>query len=444
MNVDVIVIGAGNAGLAAVHTLRQQGADVLCLEAGDIPGGRTISVKRSGYILDFGSQFVFRFNRRFFDLCSEVGLKGEVVPWAGLVHSFKGGRMIPAMVGATPTDLWRNRARLRGMHKALGPRAAWQLMRLLPTIHRKSSDLDFVDYAGALDLDGENYADFIRRLGGAEVLETLFQPNVSAMTLGMPEEVSAAYGLALFWQSSKGYWTLKHGIGALNERLFERYKDCIRLKTPAKRIVIEDGRVLGVETADGLIEARRVICTTTGTTALKLMPDLPDTLRRPLEKVRYSACCHVIFATGEIVLPKDFYAVGLPRNAGSIMAGYTNSSVKSEYYAPTGCGLINCFTFDRHAVELNARPDDEVEKICLSEVQRFSPAMPDSYEFCAIWRWKEAVNLSPPGMLSAMQHLRQKNYRDVAGLFLGGDYLYMPSVDGSIHSGITAAKAALA
>ncbi|MEN6474325.1 MAG: FAD-dependent oxidoreductase, partial [Syntrophaceae bacterium] len=212
---DVVIIGAGNAGLAALHTLRKQGVDAVCLEAKNMAGGRTITVNKNGYLFDFGSQFLFKFNHRFFDLCRDMGMGDDITPWAGTVFFYKNGQMLPAMVGATPKVLWQNRARLKGMHKVLAPKAAFQLLKMAPLIAAKvrAGGLDFVDYQASLDMDHESFSETCLRLAGREVLEGLFQPNLSAMTLGMPEEVSAPYGLALFWQSSQGYWTLKHGIG---------------------------------------------------------------------------------------------------------------------------------------------------------------------------------------------------------------------------------------
>jgi len=443
---DVIIVGAGNAGLAALHTLRKQGVNAVCLEAKNMAGGRTITVEKNGFLFDFGSQFLFKYNKRFFDLSRDMGLGDDITPWAGMMFMYDNGRMIPAMVGATPKELWRNRAKLKGMHKAASPKAGLQLLKIARDIAPKvkAGDFDFVDYQNALaEYDHMSLAEYALRHGGRDVLETLLQPVISAMTLGQPEEVGAAYGLALFWQSSQGYWTLKHGIGTLNEKIYQTYKEHVKLSTPVKKIVIEKGAIKGVETKDGLIKAKAVICATTAPAALKLMPNLPDALKKPMELAKYTACCHVIFATGSQVLKDNFYGVGLRRSSGSIMPGYTNSAVKSEFYAPTGCGLINCFTLDQPARELNRMSDEKVKEICLKEVQRFTPSMPDNYLFAEIYRWDEAVNVAPPNMLTAAERLKKEHYRDVKGLFLAGDYLYMPSVDSSIHSGIAAAQAAL-
>ena len=54
--VDVIVLGAGIAGLVASKCLKDEGVDVLCIEKEDRVGGRIASDKKDGFILDRGFQ----------------------------------------------------------------------------------------------------------------------------------------------------------------------------------------------------------------------------------------------------------------------------------------------------------------------------------------------------------------------------------------------------
>jgi oxygen-dependent protoporphyrinogen oxidase len=294
-----------------------------------------------------------------------------------------------------------------------------------------------------LDLDDESFADLAMRRGGDEVLEYFFQPIASCLTLGEPEDIGAGYGLTLMWYALNGLFTLKRGIGTLAESMYEKYEDSVRLSTPVKRIVLEGGAVKGVETEQGIMEADAVICTTTSTTTLKLTPGLPDGLRIPLEKVSYSACCHVMFGLRDRLLPQGWYAVGLPRLAGSSMAGFTDDSTKSPFYTPAGGGMVHCFTFGKHAFELNRMADEEVFSRLKGEIRQYIPTIPDEPFFSEIYRWDEAVCLSPPGMLKTINRMKRDNYRDVKGLFLAGEYMYMPSVDGALRSGIDAAEATL-
>ena len=53
-DVDVIVIGAGLAGLSAACHLRGAGRSVTVLEAGDVPGGRAGVAHLDGYRFDTG------------------------------------------------------------------------------------------------------------------------------------------------------------------------------------------------------------------------------------------------------------------------------------------------------------------------------------------------------------------------------------------------------
>jgi phytoene dehydrogenase-like protein len=55
---DVIVIGAGFAGLAAATELADRGVDVRVLEARDRVGGRVWSDRAGGTVIERGAEFV--------------------------------------------------------------------------------------------------------------------------------------------------------------------------------------------------------------------------------------------------------------------------------------------------------------------------------------------------------------------------------------------------
>ena len=75
---DVLVLGAGLAGLAAARDLARAGADVLVLEARDRPGGRVERVVlEDGRSVQMGGELIGDFHTAYLGLAAELGLEPE-------------------------------------------------------------------------------------------------------------------------------------------------------------------------------------------------------------------------------------------------------------------------------------------------------------------------------------------------------------------------------
>ncbi|GAA5161951.1 FAD-dependent oxidoreductase [Pseudonocardia eucalypti] len=70
---EVIVVGAGAAGLRAATSLRAAGCDVVCLEARDRVGGRLLSVPTTAGVLDLGATWFWAGEQRVTRLARESG-----------------------------------------------------------------------------------------------------------------------------------------------------------------------------------------------------------------------------------------------------------------------------------------------------------------------------------------------------------------------------------
>jgi monoamine oxidase len=74
--VDVVIVGAGLAGLTAARQLTKAGHEVCVLEARDRVGGRTLNHHVSkGVIAEAGGQFIGPTQHRIAALAKEVGVK---------------------------------------------------------------------------------------------------------------------------------------------------------------------------------------------------------------------------------------------------------------------------------------------------------------------------------------------------------------------------------
>lgn len=75
VDVDVVVVGAGFAGLTAARRLRERGRSVVVLEARDRVGGRAHTTEVAGTWVDLGGQWVGPGQDRLYSLAEELGVE---------------------------------------------------------------------------------------------------------------------------------------------------------------------------------------------------------------------------------------------------------------------------------------------------------------------------------------------------------------------------------
>ena len=79
---DVIIIGAGIAGLSAARLLQQQGRSVLVLDKGRRIGGRCATKRFEGFTFNHGAQFFTAKDEAFLHLTQQALSKGAVSTWS--------------------------------------------------------------------------------------------------------------------------------------------------------------------------------------------------------------------------------------------------------------------------------------------------------------------------------------------------------------------------
>jgi len=438
-----IIVGAGCAGLSAAYTLQKHGAETVLLEKEAVAGGRMQHQVYDGFHMDMGSQFVHEGYDTATRLLDELGLAGDVVAMdMSRVQMWRDGRWWYGQ----PTGSFRERLNSFRWMMKMGFKGARGLKRLLDA----SASLDGMNVSDTdwmLDIDTEDFASYVRREFGEDVLEYFVQPIMGGIALDHPENCGKAFGLAIMYAVANGKTAvLRQGTGQLARHLEARVADKAEVltSTPVTRIVIENNRVRGVETAQGFIEADRVICAATATKTLEITSELPDAMRRALSKVRYAPAINVVLGVDQVMSRGGSSGGMVPRKSGYPISAILYNSAKSKAMVPEGCDSINVFFYGQSVHKMLTMSDEEITRETVRILRDICPdPLPAHIRFSNIARWPEANYAMPQGAAAAINRMRKSHYRHVAGLFLCGDYMYTGAYESALTSGAKAAEAAL-
>ena len=439
----VIVVGAGAAGLAAAYTLRNRGIDVTLLEASDHAGGRIAGEEVDGFHISTGAKFFPDHYHVAIRMCHELGVPIQPVSTSKVTMAFyrKGDLHVVNAVNLL-------------IGKLFSPKAIWQLLGFVRHLRRRKEDLESGDYTRLLDLDTYgSVADFVRQLGYDELLEESLEPMVRALILCSADRLGTVFGLEALWAASKKRFSQfsspGRGVGAFSAALAQACADNTLLSTPVERVALEgsEKRVVGVFAKGGFMQADSVICATTATGALQLIPDLPDNIRSVLQKVTYSSGCHIAFGVDGYPLDrkrgKRHAFSFFPELDDCFLATHADSTALSPSTAPPGKSIVHAFAAEERSDELFPLSDEKIKGRAIEEIRRFVPAMPAEPLFGRVYRWEEAVCLANGGILTELNQIRRQGFPGVEGLFLAGEYMDLPSVNGALRSGINAAEEAI-
>lgn len=170
---DVVVIGAGIAGLSAAFRLEQSGVDVVLLDARAEPGGVIRSERADGFLLEHGPNSIQSRTPHLEWVMKELDLESkriEASDAARVRYIVKGRRPVAAPsspAGLITSPLFGAGAKLRVMREPFVPPAP----------------------AGS----DESVADFIRRRLGSAFLDYGMDPFVAGVYAGDPERLSVKH-----------------------------------------------------------------------------------------------------------------------------------------------------------------------------------------------------------------------------------------------------------
>ncbi len=254
---DVVVVGAGLAGLSAARHLVDAGLSVVVLEARDRVGGRTHSIDVNGSRIDVGGQWIGPGQKSMYALVEELGLETHPTPVGGRQILDRAGK-VSGYAGTIPK---------------LGPIHLVQLQWALTLINRVSGrvppDRPW-DTPDAAELDAITVDAWVRKWIPSSEVRALLRPTMRTVLGADPGEISLLH-FAWYVSSAGGFMPLVDvengfqqdrivgGAQTVSERLADKVgRDNIHLNTPVRAVHRDDDGVT-VEADGKSWRARRVI-----------------------------------------------------------------------------------------------------------------------------------------------------------------------------------------
>lgn len=387
---DVVVVGAGLAGLRAARILVRRGLDVVVLDAADRPGGRIATDVVDGFRLDRGFQVL---NTSYPALQAAADLDAldllTFVPGAairgadGRLHTFGNPLRRPASAWPTVVD---------GLLPPLAKAAlvAWSA-RVVATPPGRTATK--IDRTAARDLAAAGLA--------GPVMERFVRPFLSGV-LGERELTTSAAYVRLLWRAfALGTIAVPaEGMGALPAQLAVDLP--IRLGQRVTRVAPGV-----VETGDATFATRAVLVATDPVTAADLLPGLPTPAMHTLTTYHHTPPSN---PADEPILHLD--ATGGPIANTVVMPG--QALVSSTTAGP-------------------ALPEADVRR----EIARLYGTATDGWTLLRV----DEIPAALPAFPAGRPLRRAVDLGD--GLFVAGDHRDTPSQQGALVSGRRAAQAVL-
>jgi protoporphyrinogen oxidase len=281
----VVVIGSGAMGLAAAFHAVKAGHTVEVLEAAREPGGMAGHFDLAGLSIERFYHFVCKSDTPTMELMDELGIR-QLMRWRTTsMGIFTGGRL---QDWGTPVAL------MKFQEISLLSRLRYGLFAFV-SVRRDRWDA----------IETESARSWITRWCGTEVYEQLWRPLFELKFYQYSDNVSAAWiwtrikrigrSRKSIMQEELGY--IEGGSQTLVDSLCSAILEAggrIRIQCPAEKVLVEDGKVTGVATPEGVVRADAVISTVPTPLIAAMVPDLPaDWKTRYASIVNMGVCCLV-------------------------------------------------------------------------------------------------------------------------------------------------------
>ncbi|HVK26838.1 MAG TPA: FAD-dependent oxidoreductase [Nocardioides sp.] len=422
---DIVVIGAGIAGLAAARRLAGAGHTTVVLEAAGQPGGRIRTERIAGGHIEHGGIFHTEQYHSFRFLLHELGLErlvttvptgfhSRVLTPRGWKHADYGSLTGPALFGGLSV---LERARLG--------------VAALPALRRRPRrPEDHGDLVVMADLDERSAAAAV-----PDAAAELFTAGPHEFLWGTRSEAVSYAMLALQLHVFAGELReVSGGVGQVVDRLASELD--VTYGAPVT-LVEETPDGVAVHLGDGSVRtARAAVVATTADVARKIWPTAPSDVLRHLDAVTYTRIDYAYLRTDhpvEIRLGRRSLSMEVVPTAtrdGRTLGGI----YQSNGWVDSG-GLL--LVTAANAVAAGGIDDADLLARLQADAEQLHPELRGHVVDRLLIRHEHYTPTFRPGMVRGLAAARAVLGR--GPIDLAGDHMSAPWVDGAVRSGHLAA-----
>ncbi len=407
---EVIIVGAGLAGLACAQRLAAAGVPFLILEAGRRIGGRLKTDRIDGFLLDHGFQVLqtaYPEARRNLDYD-----RLELKPFApGAIIRTEDKFYTIADPRHRPQQLWSTATAPIG---TIGDRL--RMIKLALTVGRASVSALF-ERPDTLTID------FLRSEGFSEkIIEKFFIPFFRGISLDPKIEVSSRVFQYIFRIFAAGDVALPAaGMGAIPAQLAENLPDG-SIRAGARVVSVHHQKV--VLASGETINGRAVVVATEGPETAKLLGE-PSSMDSRGELCLYYAAAAPPLNAPYLILNGD--GTGWINNL-------TIPSQVAPSYAPPGQTLISVVVIGNLSADAV-----RVESAVRGQLSAWFGAQVRAWRHLKTYRIPHALPPQPPPMPDPTRPVLSHK----PGIFISGEYGSVPGIQWAMLSGRHAAEAVM-
>lgn len=449
------IIGGGITGLTAAFYLQRRGLAVTVYEATDRVGGAIQTLRRDGYLAEFGPNTILETSPKITALVNDAGLAARRLdpdPRAEARYVVRYGRPI-AMPGS-PLGFFTTPLFTLG--------AKWAVLREPFRPARR-------------DGAEESIADFVRRRLCREFLDHAIDALVAGIYAGDPERLSVQQAFPKLAALEEKYGSLikgqilgarerkrrgevakdrapkfsfDEGLQVLPDTLCERLGSAVRLNTRVTRMTRErDAWTLDWTTGNESGQTRHDLVVYAGTAyrlaELELVgPGAGEAVAdlKLFSEVRHPPVASVVlgFRREDVAHPCSGFGMLIPRVEGFKILGTIFSSALFPNRAPAGHLTLTSYVGGERYPELAALPPAELVAIVREDLRRLLGVRGEPTFQHSVF-WPKAIPQYNLGYARFREKLTELESQ-WPGLFFAGHYRDGISLGDSIVSGVNAAE----